>query len=65
MSEVNHINSNVVSLHPDSELLELSLTLLQRMSNEDNNSLSLSLILSVLQAELSNFDGIEKVSLTI
>jgi hypothetical protein len=35
------------------------------MSNEDNNSLSLSLILSVLQAELSNFDGVEEISLTI
>jgi hypothetical protein len=35
------------------------------MSNEDNNSLSLSLVLSVLQAELSNFDGIEEISLAV
>jgi hypothetical protein len=65
VSEVNHINSNIVSLHSDSELLKLSLGLLQGMSNEDNNSLSLSLVLSVLQAELSNFDGVEEISLTI
>jgi hypothetical protein len=32
---------------------------------KDNNSLSLSLILSVLQAELSNFDGVEEISLAV
>jgi len=65
VSEVNHINSNIVSLHSDSELLKLSLSLFQGMSNEDNNSLSLSLVLSVLQAELSNFDGVEEISLAV
>ena len=65
MSKVNDINSNIVSLHSDSEFLKLSLSLLQRMPNEDNNSLSLCLVLSVLQAELSNFDCIEKISFTI
>ena len=65
VSEVNHINSNIVSLHSDSELLKLSLGLLQWVSHEYDNSLSLGLILSVFKTQLSNFDGIKEIGLTV
>lgn len=65
MSEIDNIHGNVVSLHSDTEFLELSLCLLQGMSDKDDDSLSLALVLPMLQAQLSNLDGIEEISFTV
>ena len=65
MSEIDHINSHIVPLHSDTQFLEVSFVLLQRMTNENNHSLSLALVLSMLETELPYLDSIEEVSLSI
>ena len=65
VSKINDIDSDIVSLHSDTEFLELCFRLLKWVPDEDNNSLSLTLVLSMLQAQLRNFDGVEKVGLTV
>ena len=65
MCEINYIDSNIVSLHPDAELFEVRLILLQGMADEYNDSLPLALVLSVFQAELTNLDSIGEIGFPI
>jgi hypothetical protein len=59
MSKVDHINAHVVLLESHSEVLEVFLVSGKWVSNETDDSLSLRLVLSVLERELSNLNSFE------
>lgn len=65
VSKVDDIYSYIVPLHSNSQLLISSLLLLERVAYKYDDSLPLALVLSVLQAELSNLDCVHEIGLTI
>jgi hypothetical protein len=65
MSEIDNINSYVASLHSDTQLLKLSFVFFERMTDEDDYSLPLALVLTMLKTQLSNFNRVEKIGFTV
>lgn len=66
VSKVNDIQINVVLLESHAQVFKVLLrALAQRVSNEDDDSLSLRLVLSVLEGQLGNLDGGDQVSLAL
>lgn len=65
MSEVNHVDGNVVSPQALAQVLALFERLRKRVTAESNDSLALLLVLPVLEGELGNFDCSEEVSVPV
>jgi len=63
--KVDHINVNVVTFQSLSEIFQLSFILGQRMADKNHNSLSLRLVLSMLEGKLSYLDSSHEVGVTI
>jgi len=67
VSKVDHINRDIILLETHSYVLELffSGVLSQRMPNEHHDSLSLGLVLSMLQGKLSDLDSCQNIGSSV
>lgn len=66
ISEVNDINGNIVLLQSHSQVFKVLLcSLSDGVTHEDNDSLSLGLVLSMLESKLSHLNRGYKIGLTV
>lgn len=59
MREVNHINGDVVLLKSHAQILKVFLSSRKRRAYKYYDPLSLGFVLSVLQGQLSDLDGLQ------
>lgn len=65
VSKVDHVNGDVVPLETLAQVFALGDLFVKGVTNEDDDTLTLTFVLSVLQRKLSNFDSREEVGISV